>query len=129
MPLFKKKKPDTVKYTEADLPDNAEIPESPERLNFMVKAARDRALGLAEKAIRSAYQGKRIVIDKEGWEYTDKQGKKESYSNDGLSVLFWGKLDAELSHHSMGGYSANFGVLGINVNDILNIILKIKSGG
>ena len=95
----------------------------------MITAAKNRALKLAESAIRSAYKGKRLIIYQEGWEYTDKQGNKNQYSDDGLSVLFWNKLNDELMTHSMGGYSANFGVLGITVNDILNIILKIKSGG
>ena len=106
-----------------------EVPYSPAKLNFMQKAARDKALNLASIAINKAHKENRLIINDKKWEYTDKQGNKTIYSDDDIANLFWNKLNNELMTHQMGGYNANFGILNITVNDILDIILKIKSGG
>lgn len=106
-----------------------EVPDSPAKLDVMTKAARNRALTLAYSAIYKAHKENRLIINDKQWEYTDKQGVSTRYSDDDLATMFWNKLNDELMTHSMGGYTANFGVLGITVNDILNIILKIKNGG
>ena len=89
--------------------------------------ARNVLLKRAEEAIQGAYRQKRLVFITEGATYTDKQGRKESYSDDSLAQLFYDKMVAEMGRVSIGGMSGGTAAqLVSTVEDIKDIIAKTR---
>ena len=91
--------------------------------NAMIKLSRNKLLSQAEGNIRKAYKAKRITVEGDNWIYKDRFGKTESYTLDNLAGLFWTLLNNELVSFNP---QANFGLGNITVEDIKNIILKVR---
>jgi len=96
------------------------------QVDALTRVAQKKILRKAEEAIGKSYKDHRLIFNDKGARYTDKLGRCKDYSLDDLASVFWVKLDNELMSQSMGGQTASMAMLGITMEDIRNIILKLK---
>jgi capsule polysaccharide export protein KpsE/RkpR len=96
-------------------------------LDKMLSKVRVVMLKKAEDAVNKAYKQKRLVFKSDGQiDYTDKSGKKETYSDADLAALLWDKLNNEVMAFQN---IANLAMIDITPDDIKAILLKLKEGG
>ena len=121
MGLFGKKKPE---------------PTTEPKLDVVTNLGRKRVLNLSDKAIRLAFKGKRLMFSDDAIAYTDKQGNTKRWVAQGteapidqFAVFMFDRLNKELESHAMFGYAPSMAAVSVTVNDIRDIILKIRDGG
>lgn len=121
MGLFTKKKPSPVEHTV----DTTQI-------DRVTQVAHDRLLKFSEDAITKAYKDRRLVFSKDAIFYTDQAGKTVTNTGpdciDQFSQYMFNRLNSQLSGRSMFGVQPNMVMVGVTVNDIRDIILKLKGG-
>lgn len=102
------------------------------QIDRLSQVARGRLLKFSEDAITKAYKDRRLVFSKDAIFYTDQAGKTVTNSGadciDQFSQYMFNRLNTQLSGRSMFGVQSNMVMVGVTVNDIRDIIMKLKGG-
>ena len=107
-----------------------EVDES--KLGVLVDSAKGRLVAFADDALTKAYKQKRLIFSEDAVIYTDQAGKTLTYSGadcvDQFSMYMFNRLNNQLSGRSMFGVQPNMLMVGVTVNDIHNIVMRLKGG-
>lgn len=109
-----------------------EAPVDETKVGALVNSAKGRLVGFADDALTKAYKQKRLIFSDDSVIYTDASGKTFTYSGadciDQFSMYMFNRLNSQLSGRSMFGVQPNMVMVGVTVNDIHSIVMRLKGG-